>query len=295
MVLDRIKNRSRNDKGNSGFNRGLYIIIMPNMRISVINHTNGNIKDKKIIEVIRSINRQIQEDFEPYWSMGAVLRLEGRSEEKPNPVHPIDMRGDAIIYVWDRAKDNLKSLEEEAEEAIGYHEQNFMGIPYGFVFIDVTKKLGQDWSIALSHEALEMIADPELNLLVQGPHPEEPENRNRYVFHYYEVCDAVSGESYEIDGIKVSNFVLPLYFTGGEEYDGRNDFLGNVHNGKTLKSFGVNPEGYISYVDPLAKKMCFFFNKGDKAAEARKGLKAQMKGASRLDRYQRKTSKAYNI
>jgi hypothetical protein len=206
------------------------------------------------------------------------------------------MRGDAIIYVWDRAKEEgSKSLEEEAEEAIGHHDQNFMGIPYGFVFIDVTERLHQNWSIALSHEALEMIADPELNLLVQGPDPREPDNRNKYVFHYYEVCDPVSSESYEIDGIKVSNFVLPLYFTGGDEYDGRNDFLGNVHNGKTLKSFGVNPEGYISYVDPQSRKTCFFFNEGDKAANDRITLKAQIKGASRLDRYQRKTSKAYCI
>jgi hypothetical protein len=196
------------------------------MIISVINHTNGNIKDKKIIEVIRAINRQIKEDFEPYWSMGAVLRLEGRTEDKPDPMYPVDMRGDAIIYVWDKANEEAsKSLEEEAEEAIGYHGQNFRGIPYGFVFIDVAERLNQDWSVALSHEALEMIADPELNLLVQGPHPEEPQNRNRYVFHYYEVCDAVTAESYEIEGIKVSNFVLPLYFTGGEEYDGRKDFL----------------------------------------------------------------------
>ena len=263
---------------------------MPNMRISVINHTNGNIKDKKITEAIRAINRQIQEDFDPYWSMGAVLRLEGRSEDKPDPMHPIDMRGDAIIYVWDKAKEDSKSLEEEAEEAIGYHGQNFMGIPYGFVFIDVAKRLNQDWSIALSHEALELIADPELNLLVQGPDPKEPRNLNKYVFHNYEVCDAVSAESYEIDGINVSNFVLPLYFTGGNEYDGRNDFLGNIHNRKTLESFGVNPGGYISYVDPQVRGTCFFFHKDDKAAENRIALKKQIKGASRLVRYQRITN-----
>jgi hypothetical protein len=263
--------------------------IMAGMRISVINHTNGNIPDKKIIEVIRAINRQIQEDFEPYWGMGATLRLEGRSEEKPDPMHPIDMRGDSIIYVWERAKEDSKSLEEEAEEAVGYHDQNFMGIPHGFVFIDLTKRLEQDWSIALSHEALEMIADPELNLLVQGPHPEDPKNANKYVFHYYEVCDAVSAESYEIDGIKVSNFVLPLYFTGGDEYDGRNDFLGTVHGGKKLKSFGVSPGGYISYIDPQTRKPGFFSNEDDKLAENRKALKMQIRGASRLVRYQRIT------
>jgi hypothetical protein len=268
---------------------------MSGMRISVINHTNGNVTNKRLIEVIRSINRQILEDFEPYWGMGATLRLEGRSEKEPDPMHPIDMRGDAIIYVWERAKeDSSKSLEEEAREAVGYHDQNFMGIPHGFVFIDVSKRLKQDWSVALSHEALEMIADPELNLLVQGPHPEDPKNPDKFVFHFYEVCDAVSAESYEIDGIKVSNFVLPLYFTGGDEYDGRNDLLGTVYNGTTsLKSFGVNPGGYISYIDPQTMKTHFFFNNDDdKVAKNRIALKAQVKDASRLGRYQRITNPA---
>jgi hypothetical protein len=265
---------------------------MAGMRISVINHTQGNVTDKKMIAVIRAINRQIEEDFERYWGMGAILRLEGSSEKRPDPMHPIDMRGDSIIYVWDRTKEDSKSLEEEAEEAVGYHDQNFMGIPHGFVFLDITRRLKQGWSVALSHEALEMIADPELNLLVQGPHPEEPKNPDKYVFHYYEVCDAVSAESYEIDGIKVSNFVLPLYFTGGDEYEGRNDFLGTIHDGKTLRSFGVNPGGYVSYVDPQTRKTGFFFNNGDNVAKNRIALKKQVKGASRLVRYQRVTDTA---
>lgn len=46
--------------------------------------------------------------------------------------------------------------------------------------------------------------------------------------------DAMQDESYPIAGIKVSNFVLPLYFTSGDEPGGRNDFLGTIHRGKTL-------------------------------------------------------------
>ena len=55
------------------------------MIISVINHTNHLISDEELEYAIRAINRQIAEDFEPYWSMGAKLRLEGRSERKPRP------------------------------------------------------------------------------------------------------------------------------------------------------------------------------------------------------------------
>jgi hypothetical protein len=68
------------------------------------------------------------------------------------------------------------------------------------------------------------------------------------------MCDAVQDECYAIDGVKVSNFVLPLYFTPGDQRGGRNDFLSRRHGGKTLRSFGVNPGGYIGFYDPHTRK-----------------------------------------
>src|SRR5712691_8099550 len=195
------------------------------MIISIINHSNGKISDEEIQGVIRAINRQICEDFEPYWSLGATLRLEGRSEKKPSKEALADMRGDAIIYLWS---------EVDVDDALGYHNQNNRGIPYGFVFTELSAELGENWTVTFSHEALELIGDPEANLLVQGPHPEKPKLT---VFHWYEMCDAVQAESYKIDNIDVSNFVLPLYFTGGNELGGRNDFLSRAHDGETLRSF----------------------------------------------------------
>ena len=43
------------------------------MIISVINHTNGQLTDEEVQGAIRAINRQIEEDFEPYWSLDAAL------------------------------------------------------------------------------------------------------------------------------------------------------------------------------------------------------------------------------
>jgi hypothetical protein len=101
--------------------------------------------------------------------------------------------------------------------------------------------------LEFGHEALELVADPEANLLVQGPHPAKP---GRSVFHWFEMCDAVQAESYSLDGVPVSNFVLPLYFTASVERGGRNDFLGTRVRGKSLRSFSVNPGGYIGFFDP---------------------------------------------
>jgi hypothetical protein len=207
--------------------------------ISLINMSNGAVSDASLQYAIRAVNRQIAEDFAPYWGFGAHVRLEGKTGRKRADVDPADMRGDAILYL--RKTTDLSDAE-------GYHDRHFSGIPYGFVFLDLSTALGEDWSVTLSHEALELTADPEANLLVRGPHPVE---RKRSVFHWFELCDAVQEETYKIDSVSVSNFVLPLYYTSSNERGGRNDFLGTTGpDGKSLRSFSVNPGGYIGFFDP---------------------------------------------
>jgi hypothetical protein len=245
------------------------------MIISVINHTNGQVSDAELLQAIRAINRQITEDFSPYWSLAATLRLEGRGGARPQQQNPADMRGDAIIYLWNQT---------DVDNALGYHDRNNRGIPYGFVFTDLAQSLGEPWSVTLSHEALELIGDPEVNLLVAGPHPADPQLD---VFHWYEMCDAVQAETYTIDEVAVSNFVLPLYFTGGEERGGRNDFLGRLYNGKPLQSFGVNPGGYVGFFNPATGTHETFSMRGDSVAAQRLAIKSTAKGARRSIRYQR--------
>lgn len=247
------------------------------MIISIINHTNGQISDEELQGTIRAINRQIAEDFEPYWSLGAQLRLEGRSSKKPGKQGLADMRGDAVIYLWN---------ETDVPDALGYHDRNNRGIPYGFVFTQLSAELGENWTVTLSHEALELIADPEANLLVQGPHPADP---NLTVFHWYEMSDAVQAETYKIDDVEVSNFVLPLYFTGGEELGSRNDFLGRAHDGKTLTSFTVNPGGYVGFFNPQSGEHETFSMKSDEKAAQRLAIKLKTQGA-RIYRHQYLTS-----
>jgi len=100
------------------------------------------------------------------------------------------------------------------------------------------------------------------------------------------MCDAVQAETYKIDDVEVSNFVLPLYFTGSEEVGGRNDFLGRSHSGKTLRSFGVNPGGYIGFFNPQTGQQETFSRKGDQEAQERMKIKLQAKAARRAIRYQ---------
>jgi len=246
------------------------------MLISVINRTHGALSDAEIQRVLRAVNRQVGYDFQPHWHRAAELRLEGGTGGYRENAMPSDMRGEGILYLMSRVS---------VRDALGYHDRNYRGIPCGFVFTELAKKLDEPWSATFSHEVLELIGDPEVNLLVRGPHPTD---RRRQVFHWHEMCDAVQDEHYLIDGVTVSNFVLPLYFTSTDERGGRNDFLGTKHHGKSLSSFGVNPGGYIGYFDPRNGEHSTYAIAGDTRAATRKAIKLKAKRARRAVRYQAK-------
>ena len=240
------------------------------MLISVVNFTK-TLKDEDVQTVLRAINAQIAHDFEPYWHIGARLRLESAGSRLDRQA-PRDLRGDAILYLWDRHAD--------VGDATGYHFANHHGLPFGFVFVQIAKELQEPWSVTLSHEALELIADPEANTMVAGPHPGQ---RHSYAFYWYEVCDPVQEDTYRVLGVDVSNFVLPSYFSAQPTPGARHDFLGRLHKGKRLAAFGVNPGGYVGYYDPKTHRERSIT--ADQRAEQRVKIKEKMGKAHRHHRY----------
>ena len=245
------------------------------MRISVINFSNGKVDTDELQQVIRAVNRQLEEDFAPYWHRSGELRLEGRGSEEPDVEEVPELRGDAVIYIRDVAT---------TDDALGYHALNYRGIPFGFVFLDLCEELDEPWSVTFSHEALELVMDPEVNLLVAGPHPAEP---TREVLHWYEMCDAVQNNHYEIDGVQVSDFVLPLYFTVNEEKGGRNHFLGKSGEEGGLESFGVLEGGYVGFYDPVLGQHDSHSRQHDKRAAERRKIRDKAMWARRALRHMR--------
>ena len=237
------------------------------MIISVINTT--DLDREEVQHTIRAVNRQLLEDFRRYWHIYAELRLEGWTGEPLNPGRPFNMRGDAVIYLLGGHTNT---------NALGYHAVTHRGVPYGFVFPSLSRELGEPWSVTLSHEALELALDPEVNRLVRGPHP-NPDEATRLVYHWYELCDAVQGDTYIIDGVRVSNFLLPLYFTESEEHVNHNDFLGSG-----ISSFGVRPGGYVGFLDPVAGKEDTYHEPHDQDAIDRLSKKSKFTNANRRDR-----------
>lgn len=233
------------------------------MDISIINFTRSE-SDESVSKVIRAINRQVREDFEPVWHSSGRLRLEG-SDSPAELQRPQEVTGCAVIYLWDSVADESSVLT--------YHANNNFGRPFGAVFTHLSRSLGEHWSVALSQQALGLLVDAHVNRFAAGPHPTDPA---RLVFHWLEVCDAVQAETYETDGVTVSNFVYPLYFAIGEQVGARNDFLNRRHGSRTLRAFGVNPGGSIGFVNPNTGRDEVFTLEGDNQAQRRLSLKGQI-------------------
>ena len=253
------------------------------MLISVVNRSKV-LTDAKLQDAVRAINRQLEEDFYPHWQFGARLRVDSAGRVPSQHLRKVELpllpgrRGDAVLYIEDEA---TMALTE------GYHDGNNADVPFGFVFLDACSDGANDWTVALSHEAIELVGDPLSNLLVQGPHPED---RRHLVFHQYELCDAVSGEFYEIEGVKVQNFVLPGWFSRKVIKGARNDFLGRPRSGQSLRPFSVAPGGYLLFWDdrkPEGKKWTPFYDTRDGMAER----KVQQKLANKLSRMARRERK----
>ncbi len=249
------------------------------MLISVVNRSR-KLSDTDLQVAVRAINRQLEEDFYPHWQFGARLRMDSAGRVPTQHAHAVDLprlpgrRGDAVIYIQDKA--TMANTE-------GYHDGNNADVPYGFVFLDLCSEGADCWTVALSHEVLELVGDPLNNLLVQGTHPTD---KRRLVFHQFEMCDAVSGEFYEIEGVKVQNFLLPGWFARETVAGARNDFMGREAPGESLAPFTLGNGGYLMYWDdhqPEGKKWAYHYGPEDAVAAGKVAAKMASRG-SRLGR-----------
>ena len=101
---------------------------------------------------------------------------------------------------------------------------------------------GDQLSITLSHELLELLVDPSGTRVIQAPDL-DPYSGGQQVNYLVEVCDPCVVYSYDIDGVPVSDFVLPSFYDPNAT--GKVDFAGFLARPLTV------PLGcYISWLDP---------------------------------------------
>jgi len=181
-------------------------------------------KDEDVATVVKALQKQVDTDFGPAWGVSARLTFVPKGQE-PNPQ-----------YWWLVVLDN-----SDQAGALGYHDLTPAGLPIGKVFAASDLQYKTSWSVTTSHELLEMLADPNINLSVFD---EGPIGARLYA---YEVCDACEddGFGYEIDGILVSDFVLPAWFESFRKPNST-DFDFRKHISAPLQLLN---NGYISVND----------------------------------------------
>jgi hypothetical protein len=162
--------------------------------------------------------------------------------------------------------------------ALAYHDLTPDGWPLSKVFVRTTIKNGDLVSVSASHELVEMLVDPAINMMTTGPDPK--------VMYAYESADPVEALTFDVRGIPMSDFVYPSYFeafrkAGSTQFD-RLD--------KIRKPFQILKGGYqivfrsgtwSQVYGSVAKKAHF-------AKEDRRGHRSESRGEA-LQRASRKT------
>ncbi len=164
--------------------------------------------------------------------------------------------------------------------ALAYHDLTPDGFPISKVFVKTTIDNGDLVSVSASHELVEMLVDPAINMMTTGPDPK--------IMYAYESADPVEALTFNVRGIPMSDFVYPSYFEvfrkpGSVKFDQLN---------KINKPFQILAGGYQiifkngKWTDvhgSAAKKKAF-------AQEDRRGHRSETRKAGKL-----KTAKGSEI
>jgi len=164
---------------------------LPSIQISVINASTV-LNDNEIRPVVNALQQQVTNDFRPAWGIDAELTFVPTGATPPT--------GTWWLTILD---------DSDQAGALGYHDLTPDGLPLGKVFAGTDMKYGSSWTVTASHELLEMLADPNINLTVFV------QNANTTgTLYAYEVCDACEADNngYNIGNVLVSDFVYPSWF-----------------------------------------------------------------------------------
>jgi hypothetical protein len=157
--------------------------------------------------------------FVPVW--GYPVTLYNTTKAKPSDWQ--------FIYFDD---DDDDDDDADAANALGYHDLTKDGQPVSKIFVRTTIDDGEKVSVTACHELFEMAIDPVANLWAQASDGAE---------YAYEMCDPVEENTFDVDGVAMSNFVHPAWFEPfkyppGAKYD---------HLGKLKAPYSMTKGGYM--------------------------------------------------
>jgi hypothetical protein len=194
------------------------------VHIAIVNQSTV-LTDAQVRAVIPALQTQVTRDFYPVWGVNAVLGFYSRTATVPANAW--------IVYVRDDA---------DVAGALGYHDDLITGLPVTYVFARTAMTYGYSWTVTMSHEILEMLADP---WIIMTMFQQYTDTTGR--LWAYEVCDACEADQYgyKIGNVLVSDFIFPAWFHA--EYTSlthRFDFMRYITAPLTIL-----PGGYALYFD----------------------------------------------
>lgn len=178
------------------------------MDIYIVDQTVNNKLDVDINDLVAALQEQVSRDFAPLWGIDATLHA---TQDDPSS-------GSYTIILLDSC---------ENSNDLGFHVDT-NNTPTAKCGVGDAQKYNVAPSSVISHELLEMLADPLCTRMVTVPN--DPRQ------FLVEVCDPVSENYYQIGNITVSSFVTPRYF--GYTNMGHYDQLGLLNAGIPTLGYG---------------------------------------------------------
>jgi hypothetical protein len=151
----------------------------------------------RLVQVGRALQTQVDRDFSTVWGARARVVIASGTATPGG--------------AWTVA------IVDEPVAGLGIHLARD-GSPHAEV------RASRDWTLAASHVLLEMAADPRGQRFMEGPGIGS-RSRSRRVRYLVEVCDPCELFHYEIDGVRVSDFVTPDYYRAEAPAGTAFDFL----------------------------------------------------------------------
>ena len=177
--------------------------------------------------VAAALQKQATRDFGPLWGVHATVDAFDKLESVPVDYWPV------II------EDNINE-----PGAAGYHTDDH-GQPLALVQVD------DSWPLTVSHETLEMLADPFGNRTLAGSPPPQAHGKIEHlkrVLYLVEACDPCEADqyAYRVNGQTISDFITPHYYDPNGGSGVRYSFRNHVKEPHT-----VLEGGYVSFGDPV--------------------------------------------
>jgi hypothetical protein len=132
-------------------------------QVAIVNESTV-LDDAAVSNALIAFQNAVHYHFRPYWN--ETCNLQFYKDVVPPP------------YAW------VMAILDDSDQAgaLGYHDETSEGLPLAKVFAKTDKDYGYNWTVTLTHELFEMLADPYICLAAQTSNTE---------FYGYEVGDPV--------------------------------------------------------------------------------------------------------